>query len=233
MMYTSILCVTLGLGLLFPSLAQARPQVDGSGLMSADRSNAIVNFGPALDTGKYTYYKAKAGQDRMGTAQIYGITRKSATGTFEEYSLDGKIGCQGDLSLDISTPSTARSQDIRIDAHWKTTGAIEGKQCDRIGQSIFMKGMSWGRLSQSAVRLAAGLDSGTLTAAHRQVRINLRDRADLSGQIQSSAGVGDRIRILSSTFGSDQYLWYRVELIGSSAKGWVRGDWVSPDSANL
>ncbi len=232
-MYANVICVMLGLGLLLPSLAQARPQIDGSGLVSTDKRNAIVNFGPDLDTGKYTYYKAKTSQDRMGTAQIYNVARKSATGTFEEYSLDGKTGCQGNLSIEITTPSTARSQDIRIDAHWKTTGAIAGKQCDQVGQSTVMKDMSWGRLPHSAVHLAAGLASGTLTAPHRQVRINLRDRADLSGKIQSSAGVGDRIRILNSTFGSDKYLWYRVELISSGAKGWVRGDWVSPNSASL
>ncbi|NJM58740.1 MAG: hypothetical protein HC857_16840 [Synechococcales cyanobacterium RU_4_20] len=236
LIYAKAFFLTLGLGMLVPTVAQARPQVDGSGLISPDQSIAIVNFGPGLATGKYTYYKTQSGggpssQKRMGTAQIYSLTRKSASGTFEEYSVDGKIGCQGSLSLEVTTPSTARSPEIRLNARWEIQGAIAGKQCDRVGQTTAQKGLRWGRLPQASVGLAAGLGSGTLTAEHRQTRINLRDRADLAGNVQSSGGVGDRIRILNSNFGSDQYLWYRVELVSSGAKGWVRGDWVSPDFA--
>ncbi len=229
---SKIFCLSLSFGLLSAQTVQARPQVDGAGIVSADQQTAIVNFGPSLDSGKYTYYRGAASQKRMGTAQIYTVERKSASGTFEEYSLDGQRGCQGTLSLEITTPPTARTQDIRLDARWEIEQAMPGKRCDRIGQSTVKQGLRWGRLPNSMVQAAASLGSGTLTAEHKQTRINVRDGADLTASIEGVGKVGDRVRILDSQFGSDKYLWYRVEL-NSGATGWVRGDWISPDFASL
>lgn len=212
---------------------QARPQVDGAGLVSPDRTTAIVNFGPSLESGKYTYYRLQSGEQRMGTVQLYDLAQKSASGTFEEYSLSGNQGCKGSLFLEVTTPGTARAQEIRWNARWEIEGAIAGKQCDRIGQSTAQNHLSWGRLPQSTVEAASKLGAGTLTADHRQARINLRSQAQLSAKIEHRGRVGDRVRILSSRFGADKYLWYRVELVGSGAQGWVRGDWVSPDFASL
>lgn len=69
---------------------------------------------------------------------------------------------------------------------------------------------------------------GILTSREPDSQINVRDAASTASQAQHYGLVGDQVRILDRTTGSDGQLWYRVEFLGSGATGWVRGDFVRP-----
>ncbi len=213
--------------------AQARPQADGLGLVDPAGQAALVGIGPGLERGDYTYYAHALGRKTVGTIELSTIENKLASGRFEEHSLEGREGCKGRFSLRLTSPRSTRAQDMRFNGFWQIEGAVSGSTCSKVGQSYTLQDMRWDRLPQSVVASATAISRGTLTAQVESSRIGLRTQASLGSDTHHYGKVGDRLQMISSTFGQDGYLWYQVKLSSSGAQGWVRGDLVSPDFAGF
>ncbi len=94
----------------------------------------------------------------------------------------------------------------------------------------------------TGIFLAAGISVGTilptwarpakLTAMLSTSEINVRVDPSTRSGIAYRGSVGDRVDIIRETPATDGYTWYYVSLIDQTgARGWVRGDLVSPISA--
>jgi hypothetical protein len=83
------------------------------------------------------------------------------------------------------------------------------------------------RDSQTASPLVG--QSAFLAAKDPNSSINIRESASVASPIQSVASPGDQIQISNSVVGNDGYTWYEVQL--NSARGWIRGDLITTESA--
>ncbi|OLP17809.1 hypothetical protein BST81_12115 [Leptolyngbya sp. 'hensonii'] len=64
---------------------------------------------------------------------------------------------------------------------------------------------------------------GILQAEDPQAQINLRQDANPNSTKLGYGVVGDRVLILGSKKGTDNYTWYKVKFPKSGAVGWIRG----------
>ncbi len=79
-----------------------------------------------------------------------------------------------------------------------------------------------------AVILPTWARPAMLTANLATSQINVRVNPSTQSGIAYSGYAGDRVDILKQTQASDGYTWYYVTFDHFGAKGWVRGDLVSP-----
>lgn len=66
----------------------------------------------------------------------------------------------------------------------------------------------------------------TLVAQQAGAQINLRSQPSATSASKGYGLVGDSIKLLRSTQGSDGKTWHYVKFDGSGAEGWVRGDFI-------
>lgn len=65
-----------------------------------------------------------------------------------------------------------------------------------------------------------------LHASNPDARIMLRSRPTISSPDRGYGLVGDKVKVLDTTQGSDNFTWYKVRFPESGAVGWIRGDLV-------
>lgn len=88
----------------------------------------------------------------------------------------------------------------------------------------------WATVAATLASLSLALPSvarpATLIAQDAGSRINIRSSPSTRANAPHYGIVGDRIEVMSSVLGADEYNWNYVKF-RSGAKGWVRGDFVN------
>lgn len=144
-------------------------------------------------------------------------------------------------SSDRSSPQDSASQSDRADPYSTSASAADqspdrtsdqssdqasASQSDRYTANQTDDQTSDSSTDSSTESSIAAGGSATLVSDNPASRINIRDDASTSSQIEHIGYAGDPVQVIDSAQGDDGYTWYQVEF-ESGAVGWVRGDLVN------
>lgn len=152
------------------------------------------------------------------TNSSYASTSASSSGT-SSYSTDDRSTSQPSASSSSGQYSTSTSSS---DRYTSDQSASDQYSTDTAEATLEDSSDSEDSFDSS---VAAG-DSATLVSDNPESRINIRDDASTTADIQHTGYAGDPVQIIDSIEGEDGYTWYQVEF-DSGAVGWVRGDLIS------
>ncbi len=91
-------------------------------------------------------------------------------------------------------------------------------------RSALLSVMAVGFMTGAVLCRPVYAEEGELVAQEDKAQINVRSLANTQADIVAAGAVGDRVQILEHSVGNDALIWYRIKLLKSGEKGWIRGD---------